>query len=121
MVYAEPAIDFRVFGGEGGSVALRKATCNNDEPRLARTLEVACAENFVVGFLSCRLNEGAGVHENAVGAIGIGRQRDALCEESAGHYLKIDGVLGAAQADKPHRKLVPFIRHSCRGVGEGCR
>ena len=59
-------------------------------------------QNGIDRLLLGRVNKRAGIYHDHVGVFGARRDLRSAGLQHAHHYLAIDEVLGAAQADKPN-------------------
>lgn len=86
--------------------ALGEAASDNDAFYFALFFQSEHFANNAEGFLSRRFNETAGVDDDEVGAVGVGRQRVAILDEFAQHALGVYRVFRATQTDESKRAFL---------------
>jgi hypothetical protein len=94
---------------DGGLVAAHAAG-DDDAPVLGHRLA-----DGVEGFRAGRIEKAAGVHDDHVGTVIVGRDRIALAAQPREDALGIDKRLGAAEADDSDGR--GLAGHGCSGSG----
>lgn len=84
----------RNLGEEILSIALGKATPNDDGADLSRFFPGELFPDNAQGFLAGGLNESTGVYQHNIGVGGIRGDGPAVSDQVAKHLLGVDKVLG---------------------------
>ena len=100
LVDADPGVDEWELVDELLAVALRQAAGDDDGAAAAARFVRGHLRDDGAGLLAGRGDKGAGVDQDDVGVVGIVREGQALGHEHARHDLRVDEVLGAAEADQ---------------------
>ncbi len=96
---AEHGVDLRDLLLQGVAVAFGEAA-GDDQPAAGGLLPGGHLQNRVDRLLLGAVDEGAGVHDDDVGAVGVGRDLVAGLFSCAEHDLGIDEVLRAAEGNE---------------------
>ncbi len=97
---ADDGVDLRNILLDFVAITLDQASGNDEFPGFAVGLEAGHLEDGVDGFLFGGVDEGAGIHDEHVGGLGIADDAGAGVIEEAHHNFAIDEILGAAEADE---------------------
>ena len=98
---AHNSVDFRNILPDLVPIALHQATGHNEPPRPAIRLVLRHLEDRIDGLLLGRVNKRAGIDDENLGRLHVGRHLRAGAVQQTHHDLAVDEVLGAAQRDKP--------------------
>ena len=90
----------RNLGEEVLSIALGKATPNDNGADLSRFFPGELFPDNAQGFLASGLNESTGVYQHDIGVGGIRGDGPAVSDQVAKHLLGVDKVFGAAEANQ---------------------
>ena len=97
---ADDVIDLRNLLEKILLLAFGEAASHDYRPHAPLLLEGQHLANDPKRFLPGRLDETAGVDNNDVGAVRVGSKCVPVLRKPAEHALRIDQILGAAQADE---------------------
>ncbi len=101
LIHAQEGVHLRKGLGHPPAVALGHAARDDHGLAGAVGLVGAGGEDVLRGLGAGGLDEGAGVHEDDVGAVGRRRERVTGLQQRARHHLAVGQVLGAAERDHP--------------------
>ena len=110
---ADDVIDAGHLGEQGVALAFGETAGDDDGAEPALLLEREHLADDAERLLAGRFDEAAGVDDDDIGAVGVGREGVAVLRQLAEHALAIDEVLRAAEADEGEG----FCCHETRRLG----
>jgi len=89
-------------------IALRIASGDDDGFEVAVGFELDGPLDFRLGFFARGFDERAGVDDDHIRPVGVGREGEALLEKVPRAHLKVGGVLGAPERDERQSPVSDF-------------
>ena len=102
LVEAHERVDLGKLRGKIGGIALREAAADDEFLAGLRPVETATVrlQDGPDALFLGGIDEAAGIHQNHVGFVGLGGEFVTMTLGISKHDLRIDEVLGAAEADE---------------------